>query len=66
MKLTVRHSTLDSSDFYVFALSSDWFSALSAFVVIGQSDFFGFGFMNQSLQSFVGNCSSACTAVGHD
>ena len=29
---------------HVFALSSDWFIGLSTSVVIGQSDYFGFGF----------------------
>ena len=29
---------------HVFALSSDWVIGLSAFLVIGQSNYFGFGF----------------------
>ena len=29
---------------HAFALSSDWFIGLSASLVIGQSDYFGFGF----------------------
>ena len=29
---------------HVFATSSDWFIGLSVSVVIGQSDYFGFGF----------------------
>ena len=29
---------------HVFALSSDWFIGLSASAVIGQSNYFGFGF----------------------
>ena len=33
-----------SSEFQVMARNSDWFMALFVPVVIGQSDYFGFGF----------------------
>ena len=36
---------------HVFALSSDWFIVVSAPVVIGQSNCFGFGFYDTHLKT---------------
>ena len=49
---------------HVFALSSDWFFGLSASLVIGQSDYFGFGFfcpMNCEIRSLLSACKRQCT-----
>ena len=43
----IRSKTKTNRDLprlHVFALRSDWFTGLSAPVVIGQSNYFGFGF----------------------
>ena len=36
--------TRDSSQLLAFASSFDWFTGLSVFFVISQTDYFGFGF----------------------
>ena len=52
-----------SSEFQVIARNSDWFMALFVPVVIGQSDYFGFGFFESHLKTALSMLSRVCVCV---
>ena len=50
--IVVCSHTFSRAWLYVFAWSSDWFITLFTFVLIGQSNYFGSGFMTLKFKPF--------------